>query len=790
MGRSSSPGGGVLDSAAGQRPGLAAIPVEVPLTAERRAGSSGTRSRGGGPRRAEASADAGWHDAGLQSAPPRPHDEQAFADARRHLAEVSAGRQQRSWHLVQALTLGLRVCAVLVALGSTIFQVGQVAAWLTLAALCLCGAAVLADVAVRLSWRPLRLRATDERGDTLSLLTLAAGLTLVAQLTGAASSPVFALPLAVVVFAGAALSPRATLAVALVTAVLLGGLVQQVRGEPTWPQLLGVASTVLGFGALAALALRGAALRFRDLAFAESELRWQRLLEDARTYRLTADGAAQDGPVKRTLAATQTVREGVSHVVELCYRALRAHTAVLLYLDEAGEALRVHDLRSDSDQIAVGQPLAAGRGALGSVVTTRAAVRLHSLGDRFEGITYYAPPLYPQCFMAVPLLEGEHLRGVLAVDRLEDEPFTPADEALLSALGRELLRAAEAERLFAMMDHDRRGQEALLRLTEKLNSALSLDAALDALVDGLHGISQSDLAAVVLATEDGALEVVRARGEMLPAQLEGTALGDAGSLVHSAVRTQAALPARAELNERSRLFGDVAPMAGLVRGKVVPLVHQGACLGAMVVASRRRGGLDEDVLRLVQVAAGHGAIALVNGRLYASMERMATRDGLTGLLNHRTFQEQLEQALARGLRFGSPVTLMLCDIDHFKQVNDLHGHPAGDAVLRAVAEALAGQARRTDIVARYGGEEFAVVMEATDADGALAVAERIRQAVAAVAVQGERGVLRVTLSAGLATHPEDAVDRAELIQRADAALYQAKHAGRDRCVHHRRSSPR
>jgi diguanylate cyclase (GGDEF)-like protein len=300
-------------------------------------------------------------------------------------------------------------------------------------------------------------------------------------------------------------------------------------------------------------------------------------------------------------------------------------------------------------------------------------------------------------------------------------------------------------------------------------------------------VARCPIAAVVLV-EDGTLKVRRARSAQGTLELEGAQLEDEGSLVASAVRTQAALPARSDLGaarNRMPLFGRRRDPPDLRRGKVLPLVHQGECLGALVVATNQARGLGDEVVRLLHLAAGYAAVSIVNGRLYARMEHMATRDGLTGLINHRAFQEQLEQALARCRRGNRPLTLMLCDIDHFKKVNDTHGHPIGDEVLRRVASVLATEARCTDVTARYGGEEFAVVMEDTDAAGGMQVAERIRHAVGDQSVATERGPLQVTLSAGLATFSADASERAELIKRADTALYQAKRAGRNRCLHTR-----
>jgi diguanylate cyclase (GGDEF)-like protein len=154
---------------------------------------------------------------------------------------------------------------------------------------------------------------------------------------------------------------------------------------------------------------------------------------------------------------------------------------------------------------------------------------------------------------------------------------------------------------------------------------------------------------------------------------------------------------------------------------------------------------------------------------------MAATDGLTSVANRRTFEAALEVELARAARSGSSLSLVLIDIDHFKMLNDTHGHQAGDEVLRAVAQAIKGQSRAFDTTARFGGEEFAVIMPGCDVADAERSAERFRHAVGRL-----EGIAQVTVSAGVATFPVHAADTESLVQMADGALYESKGAGRDR----------
>ncbi len=163
---------------------------------------------------------------------------------------------------------------------------------------------------------------------------------------------------------------------------------------------------------------------------------------------------------------------------------------------------------------------------------------------------------------------------------------------------------------------------------------------------------------------------------------------------------------------------------------------------------------------------------------------LAIHDGLTGLINYQKFNEILETELARAKRYKSPISLIFADIDHFKRVNDTYGHLAGDHALREVSRFLQDQVRTSDIVARYGGEEFGIILPETPLEGAIVVTERIKNALSKFKMDYEGQKLSVTLSSGIASSaPEQDIEKKELINRADSALYQAKRAGRNKyCI--------
>ncbi len=210
----------------------------------------------------------------------------------------------------------------------------------------------------------------------------------------------------------------------------------------------------------------------------------------------------------------------------------------------------------------------------------------------------------------------------------------------------------------------------------------------------------------------------------------------------------------------------------------VPINIQEQRIG-IVLLQREGEPLSEDEMELFRTLSGGLAMAVENARLY----ELAITDSLTGLYVKRYFDERLHQESSRAARYNTELSVLVLDLDRFKEINDTCGHTVGDEVLRAVAQAILRGTRDSDIAARWGGDEFAVLLPETGADAAERTADRIREAVAATRLPVEAlGCTTTTVSIGVASYPVEVRDVEELVKLADKALYEAKRRGRNRVV--------
>jgi diguanylate cyclase (GGDEF)-like protein/putative nucleotidyltransferase with HDIG domain len=206
-----------------------------------------------------------------------------------------------------------------------------------------------------------------------------------------------------------------------------------------------------------------------------------------------------------------------------------------------------------------------------------------------------------------------------------------------------------------------------------------------------------------------------------------------------------------------------------------PLINRDRLIGILMLSRKKRGTVyDMSDIELINALTGEIAIAIENAQLHEKMTTQAITDDLTGLFNRRYFDERLHEEIARHNRYGGTFSLILYDLDFFKNYNDTHGHKAGDRLLQEITRNVNRLLRNVDLVFRYGGDEFAIIVPETSAEDALSISERVRTSVAMIM---ETRNIEVTMSLGIASFPADGAVVEDLVQAADAALYQAKQSG-------------
>ncbi len=325
---------------------------------------------------------------------------------------------------------------------------------------------------------------------------------------------------------------------------------------------------------------------------------------------------------------------------------------------------------------------------------------------------------------------------------------------------------------------------ALNQVAVTITSSLQLHDILDDIMR--HGIALTNAKAACIAFYDEATErftnwVTQGLSEhfisnmnFLPGGLADETFTTAGPIL-SNDRPQT-------LHKLSKLARD----EGLKCFVCLPLTSREHRLGVLYFYRTDRDTFTPAEIELLTTFASLTAGAIENAQLYARTQQQARTDTLIGMDNRREFQRQLDAEAERARRHERPLSMLMFDLDHFKQINDTYGHPAGDEVLRAFAARIRNELRPADRAARYGGEEFSVILPETTADGARIMAERMRQSVANAPIRLADGrEIRLTVSAGGSCYPEDTDSPEELVARADQALYAAKEAGRNRIVLYR-----
>jgi len=471
----------------------------------------------------------------------------------------------------------------------------------------------------------------------------------------------------------------------------------------------------------------------------------------------------------------------ISHILDKTQKLLAVRTSCILLNDPLTGDLKVVGSRGLEKGKARTLAFHKGQGIAGWVAETGEAVLVPDVAQDPRFLRTGREAVAGESLACVPLKGPDGVMGVLSADKSPAKPLGADDLAYLHILAEHAAVALRNARLHEGLLHRATQLSTLYEVGSALASVLNVDRLLSLIVDSVVRVTGAQICSLMLLDQEKRFLRIRvAKG--LPDEVVKRIVAPVGEGISGHVAATGE-PLLVEDIENHPLFKRKSNKKYSSRSLLtVPLKIKGEVIGVLNVNNKQRSEVfTADDQNLLTLFASHAAITIENANLYEHLEQLATTDGLTGLFVHRHFQEQMTNEMNRAKRFRRPLSVCMMDIDHFKLVNDTHGHQTGDMVLREVADLLKARGGRDeDILGRYGGEEFILALVETPKEAALSVGDRIRRTIAQHEFKRGAETLPISISVGVASYPEDADLRQDLIGRADEALYYAKEAGRNR----------
>ncbi len=477
------------------------------------------------------------------------------------------------------------------------------------------------------------------------------------------------------------------------------------------------------------------------------------------------------------------LKEDLASLCGLVQAAMKIRTSAIFRADHLTGTLNMAAFKSYSAEIIKDASLEIRSSLLGWAARERQGLLYASYERDARDLGYYRKSEEVRSVLAVPVLQESEVIGVLVADSEQAGEFDETDKILLSGFAEEAAKLIHFHQSHSALGLEKDRLQQWNSRLELMASRLKVNDVIKIIQELIPRLVPCDHVVLLeILSDPGKARVLLSDPASAGYPAPGTEIDLTGSLSEQAVNLKEWRSVD-DFYRRAigihRFSGEERPDHGFRSVLAAPLLYEDVCHYVLVLESRQPQAFEAD-RDTIHIIAGQFALALKSAAMYEEKENLAIRDGLTGLANHRRFQEYLEETIAKA---GSqPVGIALFDIDHFKKLNDNYGHPIGDAVLKEVAVRLKRSISSFDFVARYGGEEFIAVWPGRNDKEAAQLAEQVRLAIEGEKFKTTAGDLPVTISLGVASYPQDAKKKAELIKAADEALYAAKKGGRNKVV--------
>jgi diguanylate cyclase (GGDEF)-like protein len=470
----------------------------------------------------------------------------------------------------------------------------------------------------------------------------------------------------------------------------------------------------------------------------------------------------------QAVLATFDLDEVLNQILAIVRDYFHLEHGSILLVDEETNELYVRSFFGGDEQ-AERRRLAPGQGLTGSAAKLRRPVYAP---DVSKDDRYFNAVASTRSELSIPLMVRDKVVGVLDCQSNHVDSFDNETIDLLTLFAAQASIGIQNAKLYSLLQRRAAQLEAINTIAKQTTVELDLKELLDRFCAQLPISLPVDHVVVFLRDEDENLVLRAQHGNMKIRLQEGDILPTEGEFRCRAADGPTPVTTHGPMTCTKSCFESAKAEVCL------PMISFGDNVGLLVCVSERHQSFSENDVTALESVADILATAVQNSRYVDRVKKAAWRDGLTGLSNRRFFEERVVEEIKRAQRYGQPLSMLMIDLDHFKNVNDEFGHLLGDEVLRQISVIFLRQLRKVDHVCRYGGEEFAVILPATTLAAAIAVAEKLRRT---VEMHHFPGVPRpVTVSIGVAIFPSYGSSRDDLVRPADQSLYEAKQLGRNR----------
>lgn len=516
---------------------------------------------------------------------------------------------------------------------------------------------------------------------------------------------------------------------------------------------------------------------------------------DSDDETLPGHSLAEDTQIAKAAASVIRVEESINRILAILHKVLHPYSSFFFLLDNEEGYYKVLAHNSKSKFFDVDTTVEMGTpGVIPWVVEHNEKLRYERLPRNLQHPPYYAARERILSCLVFPvrkktssinaegrLIENIVVEGVLGVDSKRSHSFDQDEVNLM-----EMFAILVSDVIMVFRENQRKDFQANTQMKfydsvkKILETNLNLKERMTLLIESSQLIKDSEEIAVAVPNDEDRFIIRETQGIYMPKILDAAIHPDSicGRFLTSDENVVIFAPERSD----GYLFNPAEGNLKLNSLMIVKLAMENRVRGLLILGSQRREYYDEQDKYMFSTLAAQFGFALENAMKSQRISELAITDGLTGLHNHRQFQDFLASEIKRARREPSTFSLLLFDIDYFKKFNDTHGHQAGDEVLKKISALLKSEAREIDLVARYGGEEFVMIFLNCDLKMAAKNAERIRKLVSREKVMFKDQTLSVTVSIGVANYPTHTETASDLISLADKALYKAKAQGRNRVV--------